>query len=92
MSWVYVPLVNYRAVFLVQFQSSHSHKVYHGSYFTLCPVSLFLQYGIMQCGPGGYISVSQVISDDVPAEGAVVIESSIKHDVACSSETVRQLV
>lgn len=36
--------------------------------------------------------MSQVISDDVPAEGTVVVECSIKHDMACSSETVGQLV
>lgn len=36
--------------------------------------------------------MSQVISDDVPAEGTVVVERAIKHDVACSSETVGQLV
>lgn len=61
-------------------------------HFSLRPVSLLLQYSIMQCGPGCYISVSQIVSDDVPAEGPVVVESSIKHDVACSSETVGQLV
>lgn len=46
----------------------------------------------MQRGPGSYISASQVISDDVPAEGPVVVESSTKHDVAGSSETIGQLV
>lgn len=61
-------------------------------HFSLCPVNLLVQYGVMQRGPGSYISVSQVISDDVPAEGAVVEESSVKHNVACSSVTVGQLV
>lgn len=36
--------------------------------------------------------MSQVVSDDVPAEGAVVVESSVIHDVTGSSVTVGQLV
>lgn len=46
----------------------------------------------MQSGPGSNISVSQVVSDDVPAEGTVVIESSVIDNMACSSVTVGQLV
>lgn len=85
-SWVSVTLV-----YIIE-RVSRTVKWYRGSYFSLRPVSLLLQYSIMQCGPGCYISVSQIVSDDVPAEGPVVVESSIKHDVACSSETVGQLV
>jgi len=83
---VNIPLVNHRAVFSVQLNPSS------GSYFRLCPVSLLLQDGVMQRGPGRHVSVSQVISDDVPAEGPVVVESSIEHDVAGPSEAVGQLV
>lgn len=46
----------------------------------------------MQRGPGSYVSVPQIISDDVSAESTVVVESPIKNNVACSSETVGQLV
>lgn len=55
-------------------------------------MSLLLQQSVVQRGPGGNISVSQVVSDDVPAEGTVVIESSVVDNVACSSVTVGQLV
>lgn len=53
---------------------------------------MLLQQSVVQCGPGGDISVPQVVSDDVPAEGAVVIESAVVHNVACSGVTVGQLV
>lgn len=46
----------------------------------------------MQGAPGSNISVSQVVSDNVSAEGAIVKESSVVHDVASSSEAVGQLV
>lgn len=46
----------------------------------------------MQSGPGSNISVPQVVPDDVPAEGTVVIEGAVVHNVACSSVTVGQLV
>lgn len=62
------------------------------SYFRLRFVSLLLQQSIVQSGPGSNISVPQVVSDDVPAEGTVVIESTVVHNVACSSVTVGQLV
>lgn len=58
----------------------------------LRPVSLLLQYGVVQRGPGSYIFVSQVIFDDVPAERTVVVESSIEDNVASSSEAVGQFV
>lgn len=63
-----------------------------GSYLRLGVVGLLLQQGIVQSGPGGNVSVSQVVSDDVPAEGAVVEESSVVDHVAGSSEAVGQLV
>lgn len=62
------------------------------SYFRLRFVSLLLQQSVVQSGPGSNISVPQVVSDDVPAEGTVVIESAVVHNVACSSVTVGQLV
>lgn len=46
----------------------------------------------MQSGPRSHESVSQVVSDDVSAEGAVVEESSVVHDVARPGEAVGQLV
>lgn len=63
-----------------------------GSYLRLGVVGLLLQQGVVQSGPGGNVSVSQVVSDDVPAEGAVVEESSVVDHVASSSEAVGQLV
>lgn len=55
-------------------------------------VGLLLQQGIVQSGPGSDVSVPQVVSDDVSAEGAVVEESSVVDHVASSSEAVGQLV
>lgn len=63
-----------------------------GSHLRLGVVGLLLQQGIVQSGPGGNVSVPQVVSDDVPAEGAVVEESSVVDHVASSSEAVGQLV
>ena len=43
-------------------------------------------------GPGGHVSVPQVVSDDIPAERTVVVESPIEHDVARAGEAIGQLV
>lgn len=56
------------------------------------PVNLLLQHCVMQGGPCSHISVSQVISDDVPAESTVVVERPTEHDMSCSRETVGQLI
>lgn len=64
----------------------------HDSYFRLSPLRLFLQQSVVQRCPSRYEPQPQVESDDVPAEGAVVEESTIEHNMARPGETVRQLV
>lgn len=46
----------------------------------------------MQAAPGSHVSVSQVVADDVSAEGAVVEESSVEDHVSGPGEAVGQLV
>lgn len=62
------------------------------AYFSLSPVSLLLQDGVMKRCPGRHVSASQVESDHIPAKRPVVEESAIKHDMARSGEIVGQLV
>lgn len=46
----------------------------------------------MQHGPGGYVTQTQVILDDVSGEGAAVVESPLVDHVACANPVVRKLV
>lgn len=94
MTWggfpVYIPPVNHCIQSLTQWDTKLSYHT--DTHFTLCPVSLLLQHSVMQCGPGSHVSMPQVVSDNIPAEGTVVVEGPIEHHVARPSETVGQLV
>lgn len=46
----------------------------------------------MQHSPGSHIAKSQVVLDDVPGEGAVVVEGPAIDHMACADPVVGELV
>lgn len=46
----------------------------------------------MQHGPGGHVALPQVVLDDVPGEGAAVVEGPVVDHVARANPVVGKLV